>query len=335
MSLPKLRWTPDMERQLAALLLADPSPATVRIENARKTLSAQWGRDLTYLQISMKRRELDKAGRLAHAVPDAAPLPAYDPAPVLTGAWTLPEGTGWAIYGDDHGAHVDFALFSLMCNEARRLGITHLLNGGDKWHADAFSKHARIIPPTPFAQEKRTQRRLRALAETTFETEYILSGNHDKWIPKKMDGSLSAEDLEETFLGWLGERPGGAVKWSVYGYCTIDSPRLGPVRVSHPKNYSRIKATTAAKLATKYATHVLTFHEHARGARLVETERGDRWAVSVGCMADPRQFAYAQLEDSTAPAMQQGFALLQDGVLHLYGEGGYLTSVGQIGAVHA
>ena len=102
------------------------------------------------------------------------------------------------------------------------------------------------------------------------------------------------------------------------------------MRVTHPKNYSRIKATTAAKLAAKYAVHVLTFHEHQRGARWVESEQGDRWAVSVGCMADPRQFAYAQLEDSTAPPMQQGFALLQDGVLHLYGERGYLTSVGQV-----
>lgn len=321
-----------MEAQLAALLRADPSPAMKRVENARQTLSHAWQRDLTFHQILLKRKDLEKRGLLDNAIPDTAtPLPAYEPAPILTEAWTLDEGSGWAIYGDDHGYAVDFALMSMLCDEARRLGITRVFNGGDKWDGSIFSKHAKVTPATPFAQEKKTQRRLRSLLEATFEEERILSGNHDKWIPKKMDGSLTAEDLEETFLNWYDAPKDGTVKWSVYGYAHIDSAKLGRIRISHPRSYSRTKASIAAKLAQKHGCHCLTFHEHQRGVRQVETEQGDKWAISVGCAADWRQFAYVMLEDSTNPPMQQGFALLKDGVFHLYSEKGYLTSVGQLG----
>lgn len=322
-----LTWTPQMENEFLVLLRSDPSPIQQRIENARGVLSSKWNAPISWDAARHKYRRLKEKGLLDGGVPEVAPIPEAEPAPLYTGAWELEEGDGWAIYGDDHGAHVDFALFGRMCDEARRLGITQLLNGGDKWHADSFSKHAKIMPPVPFSTEKKVQRRLRAVAEATFKAEYILSGNHDKWIPKQMDGRLDPSDLEETFLGWLGAN-GCDVHWSVYGYCTIKIPTLGIVRVTHPRNYSRISANVAGKLAEKYGTHVLTFHEHGFGAKLVHTTKGDKWGIAVGCMADPRGFSYAMLEDSTSPAMRQGFALLKDGVFHLFDGTGYITSVG-------
>ena len=332
----KLRWSDEMEAQLAELLRTDPSPTMQSIDNARGYLSTLWGMPLSFSQIQQKRADLLKRGYLSYAPGVSAPvertpaLPPYDPAPVLTDAWELDEGEGWAIYGDDHGAHVDFDLIDMMCEEAEAMGIKRVLNGGDKWNGDAFSKHARVLPPTPFAQEKRTQRRLRARLERTFAEEYILSGNHDKWIPKKMDGSLSASDLEETFLHWYDAPRDGPVKWSVYGYATINSPKLGRIRITHPRNYSRTKAVVASKIAAKNKCHVLTFHEHQRGARQVETEDGDKWAISVGCTANWQEFAYVMLEDSTSPEMQQGFVLLKNGVFHLFGDDGYITSIGQL-----
>lgn len=322
-----LVWTPQMEREFISLLRTDPSPVTQRIENARQALGKRYGVTVTYYAATHKYRRFKDQGVLEGQMPESDPLPEAPTVPLYLDAWTFDEGDGWAIYGDDHGGHVDFALFAMMCEEARNLGISRVLNGGDKWDGSAWSRHAKVVPPVSFEDETSVQRKLRKMADATFTHEYILSGNHDKWIPKMQDGRLGPKDLRRTFLSWLDADP-TRVDWSVYGYCTIRSPRLGDIRVTHPKNYSRTPANVAARLAEKYQMHVLTFHEHSVGAKLVRTEKGDKWGVAVGCMADWRGFNYIMLEDSTSPLMRQGFALLKDGLIHIYGEQGYVTTVG-------
>jgi len=65
-------------------------------------------------------------------------------------------------------------------------------------------------------------------------------------------------------LDLIGGPRDGLVLWSVYGYCTVDSP-TGPWRLTHQRNYSRIRGRVAVQLAAKYGMHVVTYHEHGLG----------------------------------------------------------------------
>lgn len=320
------KWSEGERRKLAALVAAGNNREAVTA-----IVKTDWGIDTTFEAV--KHVIVDTRKTHPHwFVADAATIEATLPSlpPRLTGAWNLDEGDGWAIYGDDHGACIDLTLFAAMASASKRLGVSNLLSGGDKWNADAFSRHSKTAPAMPFKVEREVQEYVSKLAQSVYGQEKILSGNHDNWIPRATDGKLDHESAKRMFLAWLGNPQN--TDWSEYAYCHINSPTLGLIRVSHPRNYSRSRAATAEKLAVKHGCHVITFHEHRRGFKQVETQAGMKLAVSCGCMASPDKFAYAQLEDCTTPPMEQGFVILKDGRLFLYdqsGENPFVLGVGE------
>lgn len=277
-------------------------------------LSDRWGRDVTRDMVSSV---MGRMGLTSRSATTSIPVVL----PSATKAMHLEEGEGWAIYGDPHHPATDWVLFNRMCLEAERLGIPNLLCGGDFWNFRAFSKHVDALAGNPLRDDLVSGRYAHDIAGAQFRRRVYFSGNHDLWAPKAFGGKLDDATLQETFKAWLGIQPGQNADWSNYGYCFLTTKQGKLWRVSHPRNYSRRRGAVAGELAVKYRTNIIHFHIHRRGIVHVETPAGFRWGISLGCMADPTKLDYAQLVDSTAPEMEQGFLLLKNGVCYVYGYG--------------
>lgn len=225
-------------------------------------------------------------------------------------AWRL-KGD-WIIVGDVHLPFVDWGFAGLVSEVADRHGITNLLIGGDFMDMANFSYYAQVIEPPTWAQERDAARGLLTLWRKQFKQVRWILGNHERRLQKFAAGAFDEDDLAALIISnpdWL--------RMSVRSHCIIDTP-YGEWRVTHPKNYSINRLTTADTLAQKYQQHIISFHEHHLAKAW--DRYGNYCIVNGGCLCDPTKMAYVALDDSKHAVYALGFVMLKGGVAHLYGE---------------
>lgn len=220
----------------------------------------------------------------------------------------------WAVVGDLHSPYTDWGLAGQVGAEAKKHGIDKLLVAGDAFEFAGFSQYAALVPGQPAGGEERGVRYMIDVWRDTFKEIRFISGNHDARLMKLLNGAIPADTIEDLFMGLLGNP--ATVHYSLYGYCTIDTPE-GEWRITHPASYSRNSLAVARKLAHKHQQHIACLHVHHSAIGFDDS--GKFVIADIGCLADPEKLSWVALADrASTPVMNQGFALLKDGRLRNY-----------------
>jgi len=154
-------------------------------------------------------------------------------------------------------------------------------------------------------------RTLKAIT-SSFEYVYIIRGNHDERLTKKLENSLSMSEIYKIFSIQKGDenlydKLEIVERFHMY---MVDSP-TGDWMFAHQKNISAIRGKVAQDLATRYEINVVTSHVHDLG---ITTSRNKHryWAVAPGCLADVNKMAYKQMRVSTASPWITGWAIINE-----------------------
>jgi hypothetical protein len=229
------------------------------------------------------------------------------PAPKCAPRWDQPatiEAARALTLFDIHAPFHDAEWTNWVIGTAKRFGCTACIIGGDLVDFAAFSKWGRQ-ERVEAEDEIRTARQIvRALARS-FETVVYGAGNHEMRLPRITGNLLELRDAMEMFVNQAN------VIVSDYHYSVLVSNGV-EFQIEHPKNSSSLPTRVPTKLAEKYHRHILSGHGHLWGqARDVS---GEYWGIDVGVCADPERLAYNTKSHSTRPMMNQGAAMVLDGV---------------------
>ncbi len=205
---------------------------------------------------------------------------------------------------DVHAPFHDADWVNWCVGTALRFGCDTCIIGGDLVDFAAFSKWGRQ-ERVEAEDEIRTARQIvRALAQS-FATVVYGAGNHEMRLPRITGNLLELRDAMEMFVNDRN------VIVSDYHFSILVSAGV-EFQIEHPKNSSSIPARVPTKLAEKYHRHILAGHGHLWGkARDISATY---WGVDVGVCADPERLAYNTKSHSTRPMMNQGAAMVLDGV---------------------
>lgn len=229
------------------------------------------------------------------------------PAPRCAPKWDKPvkiEAARALALFDIHAPFHDSDWINWCIGTALRFGCTACIIGGDLVDFAAFSKWGRQ-ERVEAEDEIRTARQIvRALGQS-FETVVYGSGNHEMRLPRITGNLLELRDAMEMFVNQSN------VIVSDY-HCSVLVSNGVEFQIEHPKNASSIPTRVPTKLAEKYHRHILGGHGHLWGeARDVS---GEYWGIDAGVCADPERLAYHMKCHNTRPAMNQGAAMVLDGV---------------------
>lgn len=217
---------------------------------------------------------------------------------MVTGDWQIPT--------------TDCDMVALMLAVAKRhmKRPRTLIIAGDFINADAFTGYDPIYDEVGFSDEIDAARALMHTLLGVFETVYWTWGNHEQRVTKRTHGALTAKHVASI----VTHSP--RVITSHWSHMTVSSG--GQLwRITHPRNYSVNRLTTAGELALKHQCNIISHHEHhlAKGY-----DRYGRYViVNNGGFFDQRTMGYVMLTDSKSPNMTSGFTLLRNGIPHLFG----------------
>ena len=262
--------------------------------------------------LARRRRELAAGMSGARLRRPKSPRVRYDAPEVLEG--------DAVVTGDFQLPYLDYEFAEYMLEIARgsELSPPRLVICGDFFNMDAFSP----FPPVntyraTFKHEVECALSFLVDALVVFDSIDVFVGNHERRIYYRTLGQLNAESLRNL----VGVKK---VRFHDYSHCIL-STRTGEWRLTHQRNFSRNALSVGVKLAHKFRQHIVTHHQHRVGIGFDDS--GQNVVVDNGCMADPAMLDYAQVDDSTTPAMNQGFCVIKDGVVQLYANHPALMSV--------
>lgn len=224
------------------------------------------------------------------------------------------------IIGDVQMPYIDYDLADRMLTVATKLlpkGQRSLIIAGDLFTMDMFSKY---VPthnqgPTFETELKFARQFIKDCAKVFDDGIHFVMGNHDRRLQLKAFGQVSAKNLGELIAGnslvmhdhsWIVMVSGGQ-EW----------------RITHQRNYSINAQTVGVKLAHKFGQNIMTHHQH-RMSMGYDTS-GKFVVVDNGCLADPDYLDYANIDDTTSPAMNQGFSIIRNGAVTLFSKDGVFT----------
>lgn len=143
-----------------------------------------------------------------------------------------------------------------------------------------------------------------------FEEIYLVRGNHEDRINRMTDAKIQGRHILELF----GKRIYDKIQYTPYDKAFIGDEWM----VVHPKSYSQISGNTAIRLAEKYHRHVLNAHGHFVALRYDRS--GEYMGIDLGGLFDTEKMAYINLQTTTHPAWNSGFAMLRKGKIWLFNE---------------
>lgn len=186
-----------------------------------------------------------------------------------------------------------------------------LVLAGDLINADAFSDYESAVSLPSFSEETAAARAVLARLLSVFQWIYWLWGNHERRLGKRTGGALTPRHL----WAMVGADP--RVVPSAWGHCVIRNRHGHDWRVTHASEYSVNQLTVADQLAQKFQMNIISHHEHHLA---VGFDRFKRYVIiNNGGLFDQRDMAYAVLDDTKRPRMQNGFTVLHDGFPKIYG----------------
>lgn len=231
-------------------------------------------------------------------------LPRYDIDPVFHGDYML--------IGDIHLPSTNWALSAVMLEIAKKhLDKPKFLIVGDLLNLDSMSSYDTIVPieslQTEINMAKGYLEQLMKVGDVD-----VLPGNHDYRWSKKLEGKLSIMGLWE--LIQHGMKTGNIRFHADTGAWVHSGGRKW--RVTHQRNYSRLKLKIGNTLATNRQTDTVTFHQHHFAGGI--SDNGLYATIDNGGLHESAAIHYANMYDGTMPRMTSGFGMLRNGVYHQF-----------------
>lgn len=193
---------------------------------------------------------------------------------------------------------------------ALRMGCTACGVGGDLVDFSSISYWGRSIG-IELTDEIEGCKAVLAALRANFEQVVVGGGNHERRMIRVLNGAITLQDVLGNFLGAKNVTTTNRTWFELRsGRCDF--------RVVHPKNYSRVPAQAASRLASKYRCSVIAGHNHLWGQ--TRDVSGKWWAVDAGGCADEARVGYVSDDLSTNPRWVLGAVLVLDGVPVLLGE---------------
>jgi hypothetical protein len=177
---------------------------------------------------------------------------------------------------------------------------------------DAFSFFAQVIVPPTWKHELLAGKVIIEHWLSFFDEIIMLPGNHERRLPRMLDGNSSMEELRDTLTH------NKRVKTTEHGHVILRSGGR-EFRVTHGRNYSVNQLWVANDLAQKFNQHIVSGHQH-HGA--IGMDRYKRFMlVDIPALVDQKKLAYVSLYDNKSPNMACGFAVIRNGEPMLFCEG--------------
>lgn len=262
-----------------------------------------------------------RAGQLNVTENEIITLPRYvygiDPPiiggiPIFTGHEHL-EGN-WLVISDLHIPIMDNAWFEKAMRTAKEHGLTNVLLAGDLLDSRPASQWPDLVPAYSQDLESAVLSSVTHYLADNFERVVYMPGNHDRWYIKKAGGSMTFEGMIGDFVKFLPDN----LIVTEYDRVYIDSDGVEWM-VPHQRNYSNKSGSVAQKLINKYRTNVIIPHQHYSG--LYVDEWGYNHAIEIGGLMLIPGVAYANMTTSTSRPMQNGYAMVKDGIGTLFYNG--------------
>jgi len=149
----------------------------------------------------------------------------------------------------------------------------------------------------------------------TFETVYIVRGNHDDRLARKLDKNLGMTDMYKIFttppkgsgLPNLYDRLNIVERYHMY----VEGSPTGDWLVAHQLNFSSVRTKVASDLAGQHEINVITSHIHDLGITTSRT-KSRHFAVAPGCLADENKMSYKVMRVSTHAPWVLGWAIINE-----------------------
>ncbi len=212
----------------------------------------------------------------------------------------------FAVTSDWHIPYFDTQLSDSLLNVCAKKKVRKLIIAGDLLNLDAVSTF--LSRNYDINEELRQAERILQVLSEQFAEVYVIPGNHDFRLARKLEVPISFEYVLRMFCNARN------VATTEYDFVELTSGEKR-WRVCHPKNYSQIKGRIAYRLAGKYECNVVSAHGHFFG--MVVSESGKYLCVDSGGMFDKGKIDYFW-RTTTYPDWNQGFVLLIDGIPELY-----------------
>jgi hypothetical protein len=247
--------------------------------------------------------------------------------------------------GDPHAPHHDADFMNRSIIAAQAEGVTRCIVGGDWLDNEALSAWPEDFKPAPNVVSGQAYDKLMEIAnrltgqerqdiidtisETSeggdlqaeiksvravltalndnFDEIYYIMGNHESRLIRKLDKALGSADFAALFMG---NNPKAQIV--PYYHATFESGGQ-PWRVTHPIPSG--KGVSGLKLAAKYQTNVIMFHNHHFSVR--SDISGRFVGIEPGMCLDEARAHYVMVRDTAADAHITGAVIVQAGKFRL------------------
>lgn len=218
------------------------------------------------------------------------------------------------VFGDVHVPTTEWTMFELMTRFAEK----HLPKGsrtgalvGDLFNLDAISQYDHIVAPYSLQTEMDYAEGAIEYLLSVMDKLYISMGNHDYRLFKLLQGDFGATRLGQMITNHVYN--GRVVMTDKSQMIAIQAGQVW--RMTHQRNYSKIKGRVASALAIKHHCNILTHHEHH--VAILRDDFNRFTVINNGALVDYEKLVYVQLVDSTSNVMCNGFTYLNNGIGHL------------------
>lgn len=218
------------------------------------------------------------------------------------------------VTGDWHVPTTDWALLELLIKFAEKHmkpGYRNAMLVGDLFNFDMLSKYEQIVSGYGLQTELDYAAAVIDYAVKTLDTLVFTLGNHDERFLKKLNGALSANAFGKLISKHVYT---GKLRISTKSQAMVISGGQS-WRVTHQRNYSKIKGRVASDISLKHQINTITHHEHHVA---IQRDLYNRYTVvNNGMVGDYEKMGYVMLSDSTAGVMCSGFTFIRNGIANL------------------
>ncbi len=234
------------------------------------------------------------------------------------------------ILGDCHAPYINKQAFTDAMQQARDKKLKVCVLNGDFVDADWASNWqtsyvGRSVPETERA--RRVMYEYLRILYNTFDIVYVVLGNHDYRIIRKLEGSVSFRSIMQMYLvpsnDWRdkdgGKLPNLMEKFEITEryYMIMEGSPTGHWRYTHQKGYSKIPGRVAANLADKYQMNVVSAHSHHLNV-VTSSTTNPFLAAEGGSMFETELVEYKCMRDSAYPATSIGWITIENGMAMPY-----------------
>jgi len=238
-------------------------------------------------------------------------LLAQDKSIKLYGALKLPQGD-YLLTCDYHSPYHSELWVNRALMIAEIYGLKRHIIAGDLFDMD-FAKHWPKKEGEESSELDMTMGQCEPVMNMLkyFDDTILIRGNHEDRITRMTEARIQARHIIELISKEIWNKK---FRYSYYDKVHIGKDWL----VVHPKRYSQLSGSTAIRLAEKYHRHILNAHGHFIALRYDRS--GKHMGIDMGGLFDIKKTAYLNLQTTTHPFWNNGFAVLKDNHIHLFNE---------------